>query len=147
MTPQVVTPSDEMLRLQRAAYAVEAELIGDVRIPALSEDLAGLLSAGLSWLGVVDGERLVGAVGYVETAALVDVQRLVVAPDAARRGIGRALVTEVLRVAGGRQVEVATGRGNAPARALYEGLGFRRVGDVEVLPGLWVSRYELTPAR
>lgn len=88
MTTQVVTPSDELLRLQREAFTVEAELIGDDRIPALSEDLAGLLSAGLSWLGVVDDERLVGAVAFVETAAAVDVHRLVVAPDAARRGMG-----------------------------------------------------------
>ena len=146
MTPQPITPSDELLTLQRAAYAVEAGLIGDDRLPALSEDLAGLVAAGLTWLGVVDGERLVGAVGYTETAAVVDVHRLVVAPDAARRGIGRTLVTEVLRLAGGRRVDVATGRDNAPARALYEGLGFSWLEDLEVLPGLWVSRYALVPA-
>lgn len=147
MTTQVVTPSDELLRLQREAYAVEAELIGDDRIPALSEDLAGLLSAGLSWLGAVEDERLVGAAGYVETAALVDVHRLVVAPSVARRGIGRALVAEVLQLAGGRRVDVATGRDNAPARALYEELGFAWLADVEVLPGLWVSRYARRPER
>lgn len=147
MTPQPIAPSVELLALQREAYAVEAELIGDDRIPVLSEDLEGLLSAGLSWLGVVDRERLVGAIGYVETDALVDIHRLVVAPSAGRRGIGRTLVSAVLLVAGGRRVVVATGRDNTPARRLYSGLGMRHLGDVEVLPGLWVSRYELTPAR
>ena len=34
-----------------------------------------------------------------------------------------------------------TGRDNAPARRLYERLGFRRAGDDEVLPGLVVTRY------
>lgn len=146
-TLQTISPSAELLALQRAAYAVEAELIGDHRIPALSEDLAGLITAGLTWRSAVEDRRLVGAVAWVETAAPVDVHRLVVAPDAARRGIGRALVTEVLRVAGDRRVEVATGRGNGPARALYEGLGFLWSGDVEVLPGLWVSRYARRPER
>lgn len=146
-TLQAISPSAELLSLQRAAYAVEAELIADDRIPPLSEDLAGLVAAGLSWLGAVEGGRLVGAVAWVETDHLVDVHRLVVAPGAARRGIGRALVRELLRLAGGRRVDVATGHGNAPARALYEGLGFSWVGDVEVLPGLRVSRYALPADR
>lgn len=141
---RVIEPSAELLSLQRSAYAVEAGLIGDDRIPALAEDLVDLVGAGLSWLGALDGERLVGAVGLVETPSLVDVHRLVVAPELARRGIGRGLVGEVLRLAGDRRVVVATGRDNGPARALYEGLGFSPAGDVEVLDGLWVSRYERT---
>ena len=145
MRPRPISPSDELIALQRAAYAVEAELIGDTRIPTLSEDLAALSAAGLTWLGAVEDERLVGAIAYIETAAVVDVHRLVVAPDLARRGIGRTLASEVLRLAGGRRVEVATGRDNAPARAFYEGLGFSWLDDVEVLPGLWVSRYERPP--
>lgn len=141
---QAISPSDELLALQRAAYAIEAALIGDDRIPALSEDLPALVAAGLSWWGAVEGDRLVGAVAWVETSGLIDVHRLVVAPSAARRGIGRALVTEVLRLAGDRRVEVSTGRDNGPGRALYEELGFSWVDDVEVLPGLSVSRYSFT---
>ena len=145
MIPQAISPSGELLSLQREAYAVEASLIGDDRIPALSEDLGGLVSAGLTWLGVREAGRLVGAVAFVEEPGLVDVHRLVVAPDCARRGIGRALVTAVLQHAGARRVVVATARDNATARALYEGLGFRAVDEVEVLPGLWVTRYALHP--
>lgn len=36
---------------------------------------------------------------------------------------------------------VATGRGNEPARGLYEGAGFAHEGDQEVPPGLWISRF------
>ena len=140
-----VAPSAELLALQRAAYAVEAGLIGDERIPALHEDLAALSSAGLTWLGVTPAGKLVGAVGFVESADVVDVHRLVVAPQAHRQGVGRALVETVLARAASRRVVVATGRDNAPARALYERLGFLRVGDAEVLPGLWVSRYASDP--
>ena len=36
---------------------------------------------------------------------------------------------------------VATGRDNAPARALYERAGFTVVDHAEVEPGLWVTHY------
>jgi RimJ/RimL family protein N-acetyltransferase len=36
---------------------------------------------------------------------------------------------------------VSTGRDNQPAGALYQRLGFRHLGDVQVIPGLWVSRF------
>lgn len=140
-----MSPSEELLALQRAAYAVEAGLIGDDRIPALHEDLAAMRTAGLTWLAAVDGDRLLGAVAFAQTAEEVDVHRLVVAPDRHRRGVGRALVEAVLARAGGRRVLVSTGRGNRPARLLYASLGFRHVGDVQVLPGLEVSRYERVP--
>ena len=143
MRLQAISPSEELLALQRAAYAVEAELLGDDRIPALAEDLAALSAAGLTWLGAVSSSgRLVGAVAYVESSSLVDVHRLVVAPASHRRGVGRKLVSAVLVAAGDRRVVVATGHGNAPARSLYEQLGFRHVEDVEVLPGLVAARYE-----
>ncbi|RVX44383.1 acetyltransferase (GNAT) family protein [Nonomuraea polychroma] len=137
----------ELLALQKAAYAVEAELIGDDRIPPLHESLEELRAQPLRWLGAVDEDgRLVGAVAWEETGDEVDVNRLVVHPSAVRRGIGRALVKEALVRAGARRVVVATGRDNSPARRLYEGLGFALAGEVEVIPGLWIANYALLPA-
>ncbi|XTZ17594.1 GNAT family N-acetyltransferase [Micromonospora echinospora] len=150
-----------LLRIQRAAYAVEAALIGDDRIPVLHESLDDLRAAPLHWLGVVvaEGEppvvpaeavparphepagRLVGALAWTEDATTVDIDRLVVDPVAHRRGIGRTLVDAVLTRAGDRTVLVATGRANRPARALYESFGFTPLGDAEPLPGLWITRY------
>jgi ribosomal protein S18 acetylase RimI-like enzyme len=131
--------------LQREAYAVEAALIGDDRIPPLHEDLAALRAAPLRWTGAFLDDRLAGAVAWTSTGGLVDVHRLVVATSAARRGLGSALVRRVLGSAGGRPTVVTTGRDNAPARALYERLGFRATGDREVLPGLWVTGYRHHP--
>ena len=82
-----------------------------------------------------------GAVGWTEDRAGVDIDRLVVAPDAHRQGVGSALVRAVLRRAGGRRVTVSTGRKNTPARRLDERLGFTCAGADEVIPGLWISRY------
>ncbi|MEW9556118.1 GNAT family N-acetyltransferase [Nonomuraea sp. NPDC050783] len=148
-----VSPHDdplggELLALQKAAYAVEAELIGDDRIPPLHESLAELRAQELRWLAAVDGERAaggrgrpVGAVAWEESIDEIDINRLVVHPSAARRGFGRALVEAVLARAGGRRVVVSTGRDNVPARRLYEGLGFTLLGETEVIPSLWIAAY------
>ena len=130
----------ELLALQRSAYAVEAVLIGDDRIPPLHESVAELRAAALWWLGAMCEERLVGAVAVRVEDDGLDVDRLVVAPDAHRRGAGSALVSAVLDRAAGRPTTVSTGRDNRPARLLYERLGFAPTGDVEVLPELWVTR-------
>jgi len=130
-----------LLELQRAAYAVEAELIGDDRIPPLHEQLDDLVRAPLSWLAAMVDGRPVGAIAWSGGAGGLDVDRLVVAPGAQRAGVGRRLVQTVLDTAGSRRTTVSTARANTPARRLYEQLGFVRTWDVEVLPGLWVSHH------
>ncbi|MGH2351429.1 MAG: GNAT family N-acetyltransferase [Chloroflexota bacterium] len=134
-----------LLRVQRAAYAVEAALIQDDRIPPLQEDLDELRQAPLRWLVAVIDDQLSGAVAWAEEVDELDTDRLIVAPSAHRRGIGLALVGEVLRRAGTRRTTVSTARGNSPARALYERLGFSQVNDREVIAGLWVTHYLHVP--
>lgn len=99
------------------------------------------VAGGRATAGLSAGGRLVGAVAWTEDASTVDINRLVVDPVAHRRGVGRALLGEVLNRAGGRTVLVATGRANRPARALYESYGFVALGDAEPVPGLWIARY------
>ncbi|GIJ49152.1 hypothetical protein Val02_60380 [Virgisporangium aliadipatigenens] len=139
-------PQDEplahtLMAVQRAAYAVEAALMGDDRIPPLHESVAELRAADLVWLAAYEGETLAGAIAWADDPVEVDIDRLVVDPAYHRRGIGRALVRAVLDHSGERRTLVSTGRSNTPARALYEGLGFVPVEDAEVLPGLWITRY------
>ncbi|WP_225753032.1 GNAT family N-acetyltransferase [Actinotalea sp. Marseille-Q4924] len=135
-----------LLAVQRQAYAKEADLIQDDRIPPLHEDLDALRSAPLLWVAAFDDEELLGAVAWTEEGSVVDVDRLVVAGTVHRRGVGTRLVTDVLRRADWRTTTVSTGRANVPARRLYERLGFGLVGDREVLPGLWVTDYAYVPA-
>jgi len=134
-----------LLQAQHAAYAVEAALIQDDRIPPLHDDLDDLRQVSLLWLGAFVGATLVGAVGWTEEAGEVDIDRLLVTPTAHRRGVGSALVRAVLQRAGGRRTVVSTGRDNTPARSLYERLGFSPVGDREVIPCLWVTQYVRVP--
>lgn len=141
--PEVVAAGEELLRIQHAAYALEATLLGDDRIPPLHEGLSDLLAQPLRWLAALDGARVVGALGFTGDSsardAEADIDRLIVDPAHHRRGIGAALVRAVLEQSG--RVTVSTGRGNEPARALYAGLGFEHCADREVLPGLWVSSF------
>jgi ribosomal protein S18 acetylase RimI-like enzyme len=128
-----------LLRIQHAAYLVEAELIGDHRIPALRDSVDDIVAAGLRWIVVDDETGILGALAFTTREGVVDIDRLVVDPMAHRRGIGRALVEKAMSL--GREATVTTGRDNTPARTLYERLGFTWTGDAEVVPGLWVSAY------
>lgn len=130
-----------LLAIQHAAYSIEADVIGDRRIPPLHEDLESLRSAALEWLGCFDGPTLVGALAWTMTSDEVDIDRLVVAPEAQRRGVGTQLVRHLLKLAGQRRTTVATGRANLPARRLYERLGFALAAEREVQPGLWLACY------
>lgn len=137
---------ERVLEMQHAAYAIEADLIGDDRIPPLHETLDDLLAADLRWIGAFDGDRLIGAIGVGETTNWeVEIDRLMVDPAHHRHGAGYSLVAEVIRRATERSVVVSTGRDNRPARRLYESFGFDHTGDDEVIPGLWVARYRRPP--
>lgn len=135
-----------LLSLQHVAYAVEAAVIGDDRIPPLHETLDELCGAPLRWLGAFDGRRLVGAIAWSEDSSKVDIDRLVVDPALHRQGIGNALVRLVLARAGDRRTTVSTGRANVAARALYERLGFTVAGEKEVIPSLWIALYAHDPS-
>jgi ribosomal protein S18 acetylase RimI-like enzyme len=132
-----------VLALQRESYAIEAELIGDERIPQLTETLEELRAARLDWLAVTDGDRLVGAVAWMALPeGTVDIHRLIVSPGAFRRGVATALLDGVDALYPGRHILVSTGRANLPAVTLYLGRGFAIVREREVIPGLWITDLE-----
>ena len=132
-----------VLALQRDSYAVEAGLIGDDRIPALTETLDELRHAALEWLGAFDEAGLAGAVSWTELDdGTVDIDRLFVAPRAFRRGIATALLDGIDALYPDRRILVSTGRANVPAVTLYLGRGFRRVREREVIPGLWITELD-----
>lgn len=127
----------QLVSLQRRAYRVEAELIRDDRIPQLTESADQLVAAGLAWQIVCAEGHVIAAIAYLVEDGVIDIDRLVVDPAWHRRGLARQLVTSLPAGA----ANVSTGRDNPPARSLYTSLGFRHVGDHEVLPGLWISDY------
>ena len=126
--------------IQRAAYAVEAGLIGYDDIPPRRESAADVaLRTDLEWVGSHEGDTLVGIVGSSLSDGTVHIDRMAVHPDFARRGHGSALLAAI---PASRDVIVSTGADNSPARAFYERHGFSWTGDREVVPGLVISNYE-----
>lgn len=134
-----VAVATQVLAVQRAAYRVEADLIGFEEIPPLHESLDDLMQAPLVWYGIADDGAVVAAIAFTETDQGIDIDRLVVAPSAARRGYGSALVAALDQSA---TITVSTGAMNAPAHRLYEAHGFSRVGESGPVAGLLVTHFE-----
>jgi ribosomal protein S18 acetylase RimI-like enzyme len=123
-----------VLVVQRAAYAIEAELIGYPDLPPLHETLAALQATEEELWLCEEGDALVGVVGLEHGDDEMVIARLYVAPACFRRGVGSALVEHALAQAAGRPVRVGTGARNAPALALYERFGFRRLDESSPTP-------------
>jgi len=130
--------ASRVVALQRAAYRIEADLIGFDGIPPLHEDVAAVRALELSWLGCWDDDRLIGLIAWSEADGVRDIDRVAVDPDQTGRGYGRSLVAALMDH---RTVTVSTGTANAPARSLYESMGFRVIGTDEIAPGVTVTRY------
>lgn len=128
-----------VLEIQRAAYAVEAGLIGSVDIPPLQETLEHVMALDLDWLGAFDDERLVGLIAWRRSADSVEIDRLAVDPEFGRRGVGRRLVQALPQ---GDPTTVTTGAANHPARALYYSLGFVVVGTSNPTPEVEIVHFE-----
>ena len=60
----------------------------------------------------------------------VELAQMWVAPEARRRGVGRALVDTVVEWAGAREARLGVADGNAAAERLYEACGFELSGEV-----------------
>ncbi|MFF3674071.1 GNAT family N-acetyltransferase [Streptomyces sp. NPDC002120] len=136
-------------RIGRAAYAVEAELIGFDGIPALGESLAQMRAQELDWIGAVcdGGGELAGFLAWEEEpGGDVSIDRVCVSPARFRRGIASLLLRHALTdLFPGRPVKVTTGAANTPAVSLYEHLGFTRGPDFSPAPGLVMASFRLTP--
>ena len=143
LDPAVPGVAERVAELQRAAYSREADLIGFDGIPTMHESVDDIRSrVDLTWLAVYDDARLVGIVAWTrEEDGTIDIDRLAVDPVSFRRGHGRALVEAVLRLPGAARWTVSTGTANAPARRLYESLGFVATGEREVAPGVTATIY------
>ncbi|MFC5187250.1 GNAT family N-acetyltransferase [Actinomadura harenae] len=129
--------------IQRAAYAVEAELIGFDGIPALHESLDDLRGCGEEFLGARDGGELLGAVSWtVLQDGTVEIGRLVVHPSAHRRGLASALLDTLDAEAPAARTLVSTGAANHPALALYKRRGFEVVEERTVEGGLRITGLE-----
>jgi len=133
------TLAKRVVELQRAAYQIEADLIGFNGIPPLHETLDDVQTLPLYWRGSFEDHILAGIIGWTIVNDVCDIDRLAVHPRFARRGHGRKLVNSLIEQ---RTITVSTGTKNLPARQLYESLGFIRTGEREIASDVTVTTYE-----
>ncbi|SFJ68476.1 Acetyltransferase (GNAT) family protein [Paenibacillus sp. UNC496MF] len=134
----------ELLAVQRAAYRIEAELIGFDGIPGLRDTEASLAACGETFYGRYESGALAGAISFKTDAGTIDIHRLVVHPAQFRKGIGESLLRHALALYAGRAERflVATGAANLPALRLYRKLGFAESRVFEPVPGLRIAELE-----
>ena len=83
------------------------------------------------WLVALEGETVAGYIGSQSVEGEADMMNVAVHPDFRRQGVGAQLVVALEQALRQRQVcslSLEVRASNAPARALYEKLGFRQVG-------------------
>lgn len=135
-----VAVAARIVAIQRAAYAIEAELMAFDGIPPLHESVSDVQAhKQIVWWGAFEGGQLVGVIAWLDHGHSIEIDRLAVDPAWSRRGCGRELVRAV-PLSG--LVEVSTGSANHPAIALYEGEDFTFVGTTEVAPGVFTTQFE-----
>lgn len=95
------------------------------------EVYAARLAAGLSVLGLLDGEPVGIGAGYVEDGRF-HVVSVWVRPSARRRGVNTAVLHRLLDLASGLglPVELQVAVDNPGARAAYERAGFEGTGEL-----------------
>ena len=100
--------------------------------PWSESSIASELSNPLScWLVAVEGEKLAGYIGSQTVMGETDMMNVAVNPDFRRQGVARTLIlalVEALKARGSHWLMLEVRQSNAPARALYEKLGFSEVG-------------------
>ena len=132
-----------LLELQRAAYQVEADLIGFQGIPALYESLEELQNTQETFYGAYQNQVLIGAVSYRLRDTILDIHRLVVAPTHFRQGVARRLLEYLQKThADIEKIVVQTGSQNTPALALYQSFGFVLQEEISLTQGVKVTRLE-----
>jgi ribosomal protein S18 acetylase RimI-like enzyme len=133
----------EVLAVQHAAYAVEAELIGSSDTPPLRETLDELRDRPEHFLGIRDADGLAALVAWQRLPdGTLDICRLAVAPRAFRRGYASTLLDALDAREPAEHAVVSTGAANTPALALYKRRGFVELETIEVVPGLKITRLE-----
>lgn len=132
----------QLVEVQRRAYRVEAGLIGFDGMPGLTETVDDVMALDLTVLGVRHAGRLIGAVGYVVEAQVLDIDRIVVDPTHFRQGVATALLEAIDTPLA---TEVMTGAANLPAIALYTARGYDLVRTEEA-QGIRIARFRKTPA-
>lgn len=154
MTVRELTPAEvaahaaELLRIQLAAFRIEAEILGHDRIPYLYESVRDIMAPQLRWIVDLSEEagritEIRGAVVLAERQAGLFITRVIVSPDHHRRGVATRVLAHAQGI--GQRLFVITSEDNPPGIGMYRKAGFDRVRDVETDTGSVLTEYAWEP--
>lgn len=118
----------ELYRLQLLAFESEAEMIGSRDVPALQETQEEYRADFPNWhtLKLENEEsRIIGAIRYKKSDAIIEVGRLMLHPDYRHRGLAQKLLSEVDMVCPGETKELYTCTKSWSNILLYEKMGYK----------------------
>ncbi|RJP31036.1 MAG: GNAT family N-acetyltransferase [Actinobacteria bacterium] len=122
-----IEDAEEILALQKAAYASEGRLYEDFTLPPLTQTLEEMredLGRQL-FLKVVEDGEIIGSVRAHMKGDTCRVGRLIVRPDRQDRGIGSRLLKEIEeRFPGAERFTLFTGHRSDKALHIYEKNGY-----------------------
>lgn len=106
--------------------ALERELFSE---PWSENSIASELENPLAlWLVAVDGDTVAGYIGSQTVMEEADMLNLAVGENYRRQGIGRLLVSELIRRLDAHSLTLEVRVSNEPAKRLYDSMGFMQVG-------------------
>ncbi|MBB6638460.1 GNAT family N-acetyltransferase [Cohnella thailandensis] len=125
--------AEELWSLQHSAYRIEAQLIGVTDLPPLHDTIDMLRGSSDVVFGARDeSNELVGAVAVEEGEHENTISKLMVHPNAFRRGVGSRLLKHALAAYPEEKTWLLTAEiRNKPAIALYEKAGFRAIDTLK----------------
>lgn len=132
-----------LLQIQQACYQVEARLIGFDDVPPLAISFENVRERGEIFYGYFKDRVLAGAISYLYSGGVLDINRLMVAPEHFRTGIAKALLQFIHTVEDNiRAITVTTSTKNEPAVKLYEQFGFVKTGEKEIALGISMTHFK-----
>lgn len=135
----------QILELQKASYRVEAEIIDFYEIPPLKDTINSLQECDEIFYGYYINDVLAGIISYKIIENVLDIHRVAIHPSFFRRRIAGKLVSFVEGLNSSTyKIVVCTGKKNLPAVNLYLKNGYRKIKDIEVCKGFYLTEFEKT---
>ena len=137
-----ITDAEEILRLQKLAYRIEAERYNDYNIPPLMQTLEQIMEQFKDhvFLKLVSENTIIGTVRAVEENGTCYIGKLAVHPEMQNRGIGTTLMQEIESCYKPLRFELFVGSKSENNIYLYSKLGYRickrakyECGNIEIL--------------
>lgn len=133
----------KVLDLQFASYKIEAEIIGFDKLPPLLDTVDTLMKCDEVFYAYYMENSLAGMISYKVAQDVLDIHRVAVHPAYFKRGIAGQLVDFIESLETNvKRAEVCTGKENLPAVNLYLKKGYRKIKEIEVSRGIYITAFE-----